>query len=250
MNNEVNKIISVYTTILENKSILKEFDTVRLADTNYSNVKFDNDATRNDSVNQALLDDIQQAAANVGIVATITTAKSGHKEKTKSGYTSRHMSGAGVDIALLNGVGSGGASNSSNGSSEFRALGNKLKDSLVSMGYTWNTESGNPKAVLWQTDTGGNHYNHLHVSNNSEESSVPTDSVNSKDSVNLGNFGDVKTDTVTSTTSNTTSSDASDSVKDIGSITPDPLITTFAKKLAGEFKLGVAENINRIKRLL
>ena len=38
MNNEVNKIISVYTTILENKSILKEFDKVRLADTNYSNV--------------------------------------------------------------------------------------------------------------------------------------------------------------------------------------------------------------------
>ena len=33
------------------------------------------------------------------------------------------------------------------------------------MGYIWNTESGNDKAVLWQTNTGGNHYNHLHVSN-------------------------------------------------------------------------------------
>jgi len=235
MNNEVNKIMSVYTTILENKSILKEFDTVRLADTNYSNVKFDNDATRNDSVNQSLLDDIQQAAANVGIVATITSAKSGHKEKTKSGYTSRHMSGAGVDIGLLNGVGSGGASNSSNGSTEFRALGNKLKDSLVSMGYTWNNESGNPKAVLWQTDTGGNHYNHLHVSNNSGESS---DEVPVKDTDSL--LGQTLS-TVDKTASSIANSGS-------GELTPDPLIMGFAKKLSSA--LGMKENIERIKSLL
>jgi hypothetical protein len=43
------------------------------------------------------------------------------------------------------------------------------------MGYTLNTESGNSKAVLWQTNTGGNHFNHLHVSNNSGESgTAPT----------------------------------------------------------------------------
>jgi hypothetical protein len=229
MNKEVNKIISVYSTILENKSILKEFDTVRLADTNYSNVKFDNDSTRNDSVNKVLLDDIQQAASNVGIVATITTAKSGHSEKTKSGHTSRHMSGAGVDIALLNGVGSGGASNSNNGSPEFRTLGNKLKDSLVSLGYTWNSESGNPKAVLWQTDTGGNHYNHLHVSNNSGETSDSdsplgqTLSTVSKAASSIGNSNS-------------------------GELTPDPLIMGFAKKLTSA--LGMKENIERIKSLL
>jgi hypothetical protein len=239
MNNEVNKIISVYTTILENKSILKEFETMRLADTNYSNVKFDNDATKNDSVNKALLDDIQQAASNVGIVATITTAKSGHSEKTKSGYTSRHMSGAGVDIALLNGVGSGSASNSSNGSSEFRALGNKLKDSLVSLGYTWNSESGNPKAVLWQTDTGGNHYNHLHVSNNSGETSdkVPATASSTNSDSTLGN-------------ALSTVSKAASSISNSGSgeITADPLIAAFAKTLANSF--GMKENIERIKSLL
>lgn len=244
MNNEVNKIISVYTTILENKSILKEFNTIRLGDTNYSNVKFDNDATRNDSVNTALLDDIQQAASNVGIVATITTAKSGHSQKTKSGYTSRHMSGAGVDIALLNGVGSGGASNSSNGSAEFRALGNKLKDSLVSLGYTWNSESGNPKAVLWQTDTGGNHYNHLHVSNNSGETSdeVPATTAST----------DKSTTNSDSTLGNalSTVSKAASSISNSGSgeITADPLIAAFAKTLANSF--GMKENIERIKSLL
>ena len=233
MNNEVNKIISVYSTILENKSILKEFNLVRLSDTNYPNVKYDNDATRNDEVNQALLEDIQQAASNVNIIATITTAKSGHREKTKSGHTSRHMSGAGVDIALLNGVGSGGASNSSNGNPEFRALGNKLKDSLVSLGYSWNNESGNPKAVLWQTDIGGNHYNHLHVSNKSGE---PSTGGGFSTGSETGGLDSTSPTTSTSTTSNSTE------------IKADPLIMAFADRLAKSF--GLKENVNRIKRLL
>jgi len=233
MNNEVNKIISVYSIILENKSILKEFDTIRLADTNYSNVKYDNDSTRNDAVNQALLDDIQKAASNVGIVATITTAKSGHSEKTTTGNTSRHTTGAGVDISKLNGIGSDNATNAGNGNPEFRNLGNKLKDSLISLGYTWNNESGNPKAVLWQTNTGGNHYNHLHVSNNSGEISEPT------------NSSDSKTNLVTSTLSKAISNAAT---KGSGEITPDPLIMAFANKLTSA--LGIKENINQIKRLL
>jgi len=233
MNNEVNKIISVYTTILENKSMLKEFNTVRLSDTNYSNVKYDNDSTRNDAVNQALLDDIQKAASNVGIVATITTAKSGHSEKTTTGNTSRHTTGAGVDISKLNGIGSDNATNAGNGNPEFRNLGNKLKDSLISLGYTWNNESGNPKAVLWQTNTGGNHYNHLHVSNNSGEISEPT------------NSSDSKTNLVTSTLSKAISNAAT---KGSGEITPDPLIMAFANKLTSA--LGIKENINQIKRLL
>jgi hypothetical protein len=239
MNNEVNKIISVYTTILENKSILQEFNSVSLADTNYSNVKFNNDSTRNDSVNKALLDDIQQAASNVGIVATITTAKSGHSEKTTTGNTSRHSTGAGVDIAKLNGIGSDNATSAMDGNPEFRNLGNKLKDSLVSLGYTWNTESGNPKAVLWQTNSGGNHYNHLHVSNNSGETSEPT---NSKDSSELG---DLNKNSVTSTLSNLMSTASKSSSQ---SITPDPLIMAFANKLTSA--LGLTENINKIKRLL
>jgi hypothetical protein len=41
-----------------------------------------------------------------------------------------------------------------------------LKDALLDLGYKLNIESGNLKAVLWQTNTGGNHFNHLHVSNN------------------------------------------------------------------------------------
>ena len=155
-----------------NKNLNEAVNLVPLNSTSYSNLKYDNDNTKNDSVNQALLDDIHAAAKAVGIIATITTAKSGHSEKVKGGKSvSRHMNGTGVDVAVLNGIGAQGASNASNGSPKFRELGNKLKDALVSMGYVWNRESGNAKAVLWQTDIGGNHYNHLHISNNSGVSS-------------------------------------------------------------------------------
>ena len=148
--------------------ILNELEMVQLNDTSYSNVKFDNDATQYDSVNKALLDDLQKAAEAAGVVATITTAKSGHGQYVKnSDRVSRHMSQTAVDIAILDGIGAGGATNKSNGNPKFRELGNRLKDALVELGYSLNSESGNDKAVLWQTDTGGNHYNHLHVSNKS-----------------------------------------------------------------------------------
>jgi len=69
------------------------------------------------------------------------------------------------------------ASNETNGNPSFREKGNLLKDALVKLGYTWNTESGNNKAVLWQTNTGGNHFNHLHVSNNSGASDAELESL-------------------------------------------------------------------------
>ena len=168
---------------------LSENNLVKLSNTSYSNVNYDNDATKNDLVTKALLDDIQKAADSVGIVATITTAKSGHNAHVKgSKRTSRHMKNVAVDVAILNGLGSGGASNSTNGNTEFRRLGNKLKNALVSMGYSWNRESGNDKAVLWQTNTGGNHYNHLHISNRTGVSS----------NINVGSE-DSDTEEVTST---------------------------------------------------
>jgi len=138
---------------------------VQLNDTNYSNVKFDKDGTQYDQLNQALLDDLQTAASNAGVVITITTAKSGHGNLTINGRPSRHATNTAVDIALLDGINAGGASNESNGNSQFRELGDKVKNELLNIGYALNAEGGNQKAVLWQTNTGGNHFNHLHVSN-------------------------------------------------------------------------------------
>jgi hypothetical protein len=138
---------------------------VRLGDTSYSNVKFDNDGTQNDQLNQALLDDLQTAASKAGVVITITTAKTGHGNLTINGRPSRHATNTAVDIAILDGIGAGGATNETNGNSQFRELGNRVQKELLNMGYALNAEGSNQKAVLWQTNTGGNHYNHLHVSN-------------------------------------------------------------------------------------
>lgn len=169
---KVNKdILSIYEEILtNNRNIINELELVQLNDTSYSNLKYDTDGTHLDSVNKPLLDDLNSASKAAGIVTTITTASTGHPSNTVNGTPSRHTKKTAVDISILNGIGSGGATNSANGNAEFRSLGNKLKDALVSMGYSLNVESGNDKAVLWQTNTGGNHYNHLHVSNNSGES--------------------------------------------------------------------------------
>lgn len=137
---------------------------VRLKDTNYSRVRYDLDKTQNDKVNKALLDDLQKAAEKADIIVTITTAKSGHSPFTIFGSESRHWKNIAVDIAILNGIGSGNAKNAISGNPKFRELGNRLKDELVKLGYVWNTEYNNKKAILWQTNKGGNHFNHLHVS--------------------------------------------------------------------------------------
>jgi hypothetical protein len=133
----------------------------------YDNVDFKRIGHGNpasDNISTTLLQDIQTAAKNAGLKVDVTTAVSGHKKGT------RHETGQAVDIAIINGIGSDGATSGTNGNAKFRELGNKLKDTLVSMGYVWNSESGNPKAVLWQTNKGGNHFNHIHVSNTTSSS--------------------------------------------------------------------------------
>jgi hypothetical protein len=226
-------ILFSYDIILENKNLIREaLNIVPLAQTNYSHVKYDYDNTKNDSVNKPLLDDMQAAGQSVGVVLTITTAKSGHGAKTKSGNLSRHTKQTAVDISKLNGVGSNRASNSTNGNSEFRALGNKVKNALVSMGYRWNSERGNDKAVLWQTDMGGNHFNHLHISNQSESGSgAPIASTDIEKPTSTG-------DTASSTETNTT---ASTKVPNSGGA------ETFAKNIGGKILksiMGITESFN------
>jgi hypothetical protein len=159
-NKTIKEILSLYDVILENKNVNEASDV-------YDNVDFENIGQGNpasDNINTSLLQDVQSAAKSAGLKVNITTAVSGHDKGT------RHETGDAVDVARINGIGSNGATNSTNGNAKFRELGNKLKDTLVSMGYVWNSESGNPKAVLWQTNKGGNHFNHVHVSNTTSSS--------------------------------------------------------------------------------
>jgi hypothetical protein len=198
----IKNIMSLYDTILENRNVLEAADV-------YNNVDFENIGHGNpasDKINTTLLQDVQNAAKSAGLKVNITTAVSGHGKGT------RHETGNAVDVARINGIGSGGATNSTNGNAKFRELGNKLKDELVSMGYIWNSESGNPKAVLWQTNTGGNHYNHVHISNTTNQS-----------------FSEPTSDNKTNKKSDSTS--GSDLNNNYNRLKPDPLITSWAKTL-------------------
>jgi peptidoglycan hydrolase-like protein with peptidoglycan-binding domain len=134
---------------------LSESNMTSLGSTSYSNVKYDVDGTQNDMVSQDLLNDIQKAASESGVVVTITTAKSGHATYAKgTTNVSRHMSGAAVDISIINGK----------PVLTNRIDTNKFVSSLSNLGYIINHESGNPKAVLTYGFPG--HDNHVHVSNN------------------------------------------------------------------------------------
>lgn len=164
------------------QNLLSEIKFVNFKDVSYNNLRFAKKVL-NDKINKSLLDDLDKAGELAGVTVSITTAKSGHGVKTKTGNISRHSKETAVDIGILNGVSGKGATNGNNGNPEFRKLGNKLKDALVSLGYVWNTERGNQKSVLWQTTLGGNHYNHLHVSNNGDPSEVKTP-IEKKDSDN------------------------------------------------------------------
>ena len=134
----------------------------------YTNLEFPTGVTAGaspgtDSINDVLLKDIDAASKAAGLKVSITTAVSGHKETTKSGNTSRHTNGTGVDIAIINGV------SYKSDPTKFTQLGNDLVAQLKSMGYdSSGSESGHPKALLWQV---ADHYNHVHVSNNSGSAS-------------------------------------------------------------------------------
>jgi hypothetical protein len=150
-------------------SLLEDF--VMVDETGFSFITTDNDATRTDKISRALLQDINTAAKKARVKAVITTASSGHSEKTISGTRSRHADNNAVDIATINRESAQGASSNNPGNLEFKKLGDALVNELVNMGYSLNVESGKDKAVLWQTNKGGNHYNHVHVSNRTDEAS-------------------------------------------------------------------------------
>ena len=223
MDNQTKKILDLLEEIDKTKkSFISELNLVQINQSGLPYIRYDKDATQYDKVNSALLADINKAAELSGVIPTITTASTGHPDQGTN--KSRHGKFTAVDIAILDGSGANGATNSSNGSSRFRELGNRLKDALVSLGYRLNSEKGNEKAVLWQTNIGGNHYNHLHVSNNSGlESTIvtPSQSIFS----NMGTYNSDLSDT-----SSTTDSSVDSSVQKKTPEKEDPLLSYLGKK--------------------
>jgi hypothetical protein len=136
---------------------------IQISSLSCGNVKVDNDSSR-DKVNENLLKDICKAAKNANVRVTITTAISGHPAETASGNASRHPSGNAVDISLVNETPVKTPSNRDNV--------DNFVNQLEILGYTKNSESGNPKSVLTFGFQG--HDNHVHVSNTEQSSTTST----------------------------------------------------------------------------
>lgn len=120
----------------------------------YPNILFKNIGLGNpleDKINPKLLSDVNAAAVASGVKVTITTAVSGHHVSPPS----RHPSGNGIDISLLDGI-------AINPKASNRAKIDAFLTQLIKIGYVKNAESGRPKAVL--TFGFPNHETHIHVS--------------------------------------------------------------------------------------
>lgn len=119
----------------------------------YSNIKWFDNIGKNDTTNPNLLEDINNAAKQAGVIVTITTTKSDHDKFVEgTNRISNHYNNIAVDIAIVNGRSVKGN----------HVDADKFVLVLESMGYNRNIESGYNKAVLWLMK---GHYNHVHVSN-------------------------------------------------------------------------------------
>lgn len=161
------QILKIYEELDLSKKLIKEVTDV------YDNIDFKDNVVGSstpskDDINTALLSDIQKAAKNAGVVVDITTAVTGHREMTASGYESRHMSGNAVDIAIINGRPVGPST---------RDLVDRFVGELVRLGYARDKESNFPKSVITYRVPG--HETHIHVSNTTEGSSGYASSENS-----------------------------------------------------------------------
>jgi hypothetical protein len=132
---------------------------VKLNSSGCPNIEVDSDISL-DLVNDALLSGICSAAKAAGVNVKITTAVSDHPVETDSGSISRHSTGNGVDISIINGKSVKDASN--------RPNVDNFVSKLEQLGYVRNSEGSNKKSVLWQMV---DHYNHVHVSNMEETTS-------------------------------------------------------------------------------
>jgi hypothetical protein len=143
------------------KKLITLIEAVEAVDTSkYPNIKFEG-ASASDKINLSLLSEINAAANAAGINVSIGTAVTGHREMTSSGNVSRHTTGEAVDISRVNGV--GWKSKSDAESKKILGGIESFVTNLRNAGYTVNSESGNPKSVLYFGFP--EHSDHIHVSN-------------------------------------------------------------------------------------
>ncbi len=168
MDKKIENILNLYENMLLNKKTYElNINSINEVTDSYDNIDFKDNVVggskpSGDNINTSLLNDIETAAKNAGVKVYVTTAVSGHKEKTSSGNVSRHTTGNAVDISIIDGK---------SVRSLDKSIIDKFVNELVKLGYVRGSESGNPKAVLDYTFKGGGHEGHIHVSRTDGSSS-------------------------------------------------------------------------------
>jgi len=117
------------------------------------------------TVNIDLLKDIEKAAKTTKIKIYISTLRTNHLVGVNGGdRVSRHCFGDGADLYYFD-EGNGWQKPSEATSlktmpKKFMELGDKLIEQFKTQGY--EKERGD-KRYIWKSNTGGNHYNHIHL---------------------------------------------------------------------------------------
>jgi hypothetical protein len=130
-------------------------------------------------VSEQLLKDVNAAILEAGGKDYIVNVNSAVRYGSAS--PSRHVKGRALDLGTVTQLSTGREYSIQNASSDasYGPLDSDVRTKLVKLFddvaqilqqrpklYKLNVgESGNPKVVLWKTNLGGNHYDHMHVSN-------------------------------------------------------------------------------------
>jgi len=145
-------------------------------------VKFSDQAERdynNGIINPNTIKDLVAIGKAANIKIYVGTSRAGHSCETTSGNLSRHMKGYGLDLPGfydLSGTINGGkytsspnANSAGTVNANFKALADRFVAAASTLPNSARSEGGNQRGILWyfnQKKLGGNHFNHVHYSNN------------------------------------------------------------------------------------
>ena len=116
----------------------------------------------NNRISNTLLQDLQKAIDNTESVSNVYISSAFRPDDTDS----RHSKGNALDIAMVNGNGWTSKANAAE-TATLQPI-QDLVDTFKQMGYTINTERGNPKALLYFGFSDGHHEHHIHLSNTTD----------------------------------------------------------------------------------
>ena len=144
----------------------------------------------NGIINPNTILDLLRIGKGAKIKIYVSTARKGHSCETTSGNLSRHMKGYGLDlggfydltgaIAASNKMITSSASTASGVPADFKTIADNFVSTAMQLKGASRSEAGNNRGILWyfnEKSKGGNHFNHVHYSNQTPYSGWTTKTI-------------------------------------------------------------------------